>query len=314
MTFYAKPSLDLVFDLINKANPTLPTPLSDAVARLDLPKVIAGAGPADLNTNVKVSAKYGQGYVGTRVLNYRRINLGDFFKNTVAIVNKYKSNGQPVKFSDYLADFNIRYGFSLTADDFTDVNFPAATVDPVDNRRTASVVVIAKADSFGFTGSFTFRWKDAPQELKNLIVKPELPGRVYPPTNFVNMLTYGGDNTELVGSTFMYQNGVEYPMTEFFIAGVAVGGGAIRPDVLPAHREYIRRINVAYGTNFFIDSTKPLSDPGNLTGAIIDTSSAPFAAYPSANQQNFARVIVLKLLPAHTWGTGDLFLHHNYGV
>ena len=101
MTFYAKPSPDLVFDLINKANPGLPLPLSAAVVRLDLPKPIVGAGPADLNTTVNASAKRGQGYTGTKTISYRRINLGNFFKDTLAIVNKYKAGGQPVKFSDY---------------------------------------------------------------------------------------------------------------------------------------------------------------------------------------------------------------------
>lgn len=314
MSFYAKPSKDLVYDLINKANPTLPTPINATIVRLDVPKAIVNAGPADLNTKVKASANYNQGYIGTKELSYRRINLTNFFKDTVVFVSKFKDNGQPVKFSDYLSDFNLKYGFSLTSDDFTDVGFPGSNIDPIDGKRTAVVTVNAKSDSLAFIGSFVFRWKNASQELKNLITKQELPGRIYPPNNFVNLTTYGGDNTELAGSTFTYQNGVAYPMIEYFPTGTVLGGGGSRPDLLPAHREYIRRINDAYGTAFFIDLAKPLTDAGNLAGAIIDNALLPIAAYPTANSKDFARMIVLKLLPAHTWGTGDLFLHHNYGV
>jgi hypothetical protein len=309
MTFYAKPSSDLVYDLINKANPGLPLPLSAAVARLELPKTIAGAGPAALNTTIKASASRGQGYTGTKTLSYRRIDLSSFFKNTVAIVNKFKAGGQPVKFSDYLDDFNVRYGFSLTSDDFTDVNFPAVSIDPVDNRRTAAVVVNAKPNSLGFIGAFTFRWKESPQELKNIIVKPELPGRVYPPATFVNMLTYGGDNTAGLSAPVP---GTPYKLMDYF-ADQLLFAGTARPDLLIGHSQFLNTVNSGYGTMFFADSSKPQSTPGNLFNAVIRIVTLPNALYPTANN-NYKYLLVLQLQPGHTWGTGDLFFHHNYGV
>lgn len=309
MTFYAKPSPDLVYDLINKANPTLPVPISSVVVRLDLPKPIAGAGPGDLNTTVKASANRGQGYSGTKTLSYRRINLGDFFKNTTPIINKYKADGQPRVFSDYLVDFNIRYGFSLTTADFVDAFFFASTIDPVDQRRTATVTVNMKPDSLGFVGSFTLRWKDAPQELKNLIVKPELPGRIYPATNFVNLMTYGGDNTETMYSPV---SGTNYKLIDYFADGILLAGPA-RPDLVAEHTRFITLINAQYGTTFTVEPGQPQSKVGNLYGAVMRLVSLPSALFPTANN-TYGKLFVLQLQPGHTWGTGDLFFHHNYGV
>lgn len=307
MTFYAKPSPDLVYDLINKANPGLPVPITKTVARLGLPSPIPGAGPSDLNTTVKASANRGGGYNGTRILSYRRINLSDFFRGTVVIVNKYKLGGQPGKFSDYLDDFNIRYGFSLTVDDFTDVNFPASTVDPTDNRKTAAVVVNTKGDSLGFTGAFTFRWKDAPQELKNVIIKPELPGRVYPASNFVGMATYGGDVTAILSEKVP---GTPYVVFDYFSDQLVF---LSRPDLLVGHQQFITSVNREFGTSFIADLAVPASTQNSLLGTVIGMGSLPSALYPQANN-DFKRLIVLKLQSGNTWGTGDLFFHHNYGA
>lgn len=309
MTFYAKPSKDLVYDLINKANPTLPSPITPAIVRLDVPKIIGSAGPADLNTVIKASAKYNQGYTGTMELSYRRINLTNFFKNTTVIVNKFKDNGQPVKFSDYLNEFNSKYGFSLTSDDFTDVSFPGSNIDPVDGMRTAAVTVNTKTDSLGFIGSFTFRWKNSPQELKNLITKQELPGRVYPPFTFVNLMTYGGDNTAALSDPIP---GTNYKVFDYFADNLLFAGTA-RPDLLVGHNQFLNSVNAGYGTSFIADSTKPMSTPGNLFNAVVRLVTLPNALYPTANN-TFGRMLVIQLQPGHTWGTGDLFFHHNYGV
>lgn len=309
MTFYAKPSVDLVYDLINKANPGLPIPLSSTIARLDNPTPIAGAGPADLNTTVRASANRGEGYIGVNTLRYRRINLSDFFRSTVVIVNKYKAGGQPEKFSDYLDDFNVRYGFSLTTDDFKDVNFPAAVVDPDDNRLTSVVTVNTKADSFGFTGAFTFRWKDAPRELKNVIIQPELPGRIYPPSNFVNLLTYYGDNTAILSEPVI---GTNFKLIQYFLDGLLLAGSA-RPDLVGEHTRFIDFVNAEYGTTFTVEPASPLSKVGNLYNAVIRMVNLPDVNYPTANN-NYKHMLVLQLQPGHTWGTGDLFFHHNYGA
>jgi hypothetical protein len=310
MNFYPKPSKDLVYDLVNEANPLLPIPLSPEVVRLELLKPIAGAGPSDVNTTITVSASRGMGYRGTKVLSYRRINIGNFFRNKTVIVNKYVASGQPSKFSDYLADFNAKYGLGWTAGDFTDALFSASSIDPMDNRKTAAVFVNTKPDSLGFIGAFTFYWKNAPQELKNVILKTEIPGRVYPANNFVNMMTYGGDNTATCYEPVV---GTNYKLIEYFAAGLLLAGPS-RPDLIAEHTRFISLINAQYGTTFTVEPGQPMSKDKNLYKAVIDMVALPSALYPTANSKDFQKLLVLKLQPEHTWGSGDLFFHHNYGV
>lgn len=313
MQFYPKPSEALVYDLVNAANPALPIALTPAVARLESPKAIANAVGNALNSTIVVSANRNQGYRGTKVLNYRRIDLGNFFKNTTVIINKYKPVGAVLKFSDFLDDFNRQYGFVLTDKDFTDVTLPAATIDPVDNRRTSTTTVVTKTDSLGFIGSFTFKWKEANQELGLLITKPELNTRVYPASNFVNLMTYGGDNTETMTTPTAVSNGQLYAMFDFFSTGLVLGA-ANRADLYPGHQEFAHRISASYGINFFVDKDRPMSDVGNLFGTVMELAQIPNASYPTANSNDFKRLFVLKLQPEHTWGSGNLFFHHNYGT
>lgn len=313
MQFYPKPSEALVYDLVNAANPALPIALTPTVARLENPKAIANAVGNALNSTIVVSANRNQGYRGTKVLNYRRIDLSNFFKNTTVIINKYKPVGAVLKFSDFLDDFNRQYGFAFTDKDFTDVTLPAATIDPIDNRRTSSTTVVAKSESLGFIGSFNFKWKEANQELSLLITNPELNSRVYPASNFVNLMTFGGDNTDTFSDPTIDQDGVKYPMYNFFGSGIILGNIS-RPDLIAGHNEFVRRINASYGTTFFIDSNRPLSDVGNIAGCIVELVQLPSISYPTANIVDFKRLFVLKLQPEHTWGSGNLFFHHNYGT
>lgn len=319
MPFYSKVAKQLVFDLLNAANPQLPILLTDAVVRVGLPKPIANALPAARNTTVLVQANRNMGYVGTKNLTYRRINLTSLFKNVKPVVYKFMASGQPNYFGDYLLEFNTKYGLKLTADDFINIDFPFALVDPADGLKTATVNVTVNSNSLGYLGSFPFTWKNAKNTLDAIIRHPEINGRTFPGGNVfdgnhkyvLNISTFSCEITDILKIKVSNMYG-EATLAQYLPDGITLG--TTTGDSVPGHLEFLRQVNMVSGTPFLLNPADNGTTLNNLQGSSVTNITLPSALYPEANSAAYAKAIIIKPPAENTWAVGYLIFHHNNGV
>ena len=109
----------LIFDLINTANPGLPNgPLSASNVTLGTPAANTTNGSGD-NSQVEVTGIEGQGYSGTDVFTYNRIDIGAMF-TTWGISATLSGGSGFTNASDMLTALNAAYSLDLQASDIVD--------------------------------------------------------------------------------------------------------------------------------------------------------------------------------------------------
>lgn len=306
MPIYPEDSKQMVLDLINRSNPSLPVALTAAnTGFVGTPEVIPVVGIAIQNTSLVVLARPMSGYVGDETFTYRRLSLTSYFRGMTPEVIKYSPAAvgvSPYRFSDLLADFNLKFGFTLTMDDVVDVAFPAGQGDGGGSTGSAarSVLTTVKASpgSLAFTDSFVLRWTQEKERITQLIPGNDLGGRAYPggiasgttPKPQGEFLFYGLDCTSMAtqlaalnGVTFVAPGSTAQQQLIAFLA-------AARPD-----------LNISNAAS---------TVAGGLAGCTLTTLALPSATAPVGNSVKFANVAVLTAL-AGSWFQGKLYLHYN---
>lgn len=114
--FYQKPSLDLLYDLINKDNPDLPFPAGPGTLKLHQgPFVVDPATNRGRNTRVVFTAVKDGGYRGLVTLYYNRIDLANLFKDVPVSITHYTAT----TIVALLPLFNSVYGMALVSSEVT---------------------------------------------------------------------------------------------------------------------------------------------------------------------------------------------------
>lgn len=305
MSIYAKPSKELVFDLIAESNPNLPFPVTKDNTTLGPPVAFVPSGGRIQNTEIELFPRLPSGYIKKTKVKYRRINLGSLFKGTEIVLPAYTPvgiGGNPFQFHELLAQFNKDYGMSLTVDDVENPWFPAGTDNYYPGKRTVKTVVKAKPGSLGFIGEMVVRWVFIEQEVGEVIVNRELDCREYPGGNdfdnnhkyVLNLLSYGIDFTELADD---YESGI------FQQSPLGTGSAA----ALAAQQRTLDYIALYSGVT--LDKSTENTEFGVKQSTSVKYQ-LPHPDVPHANPK-FSAVVVVSYPQAGTWATGQLYLHYN---
>lgn len=210
MSIYSKPSADLVYDLINEANPGLPFLVSPSNVKLGVPSIVTPGVGTFQDTQIALTGKVNSPFIGTVPVKYRRISLTKLFTGVQVEIHKYSprlpGGAGTLMFTVYelLADINNKFGLSLTQDDVNDVNITRPTNQNSDGKYERTVTVTTKTTSLGFVGSFALRWVEAAQDIDTMITVTDLNGRLFPGGNvfdqnhlkIMNGMTYATDWTD----------------------------------------------------------------------------------------------------------------------
>lgn len=324
MSLYPKQSMQMLVDLINQANPTLPVPLTATNALYGTPTAVTPTGGNVQNTSIKVTAQAGTKYVGNTTLLYRRLDFGILFRNLPIVIYKYSpasAASTPYKISDLLPLINAKYGLSLSATDVVDGNLPVGNTNAVPaiglpaGTRNSSIAVAAATGSPGFIGSFTLYWVQAPQDIASMILVKNLENaRVFPGArNVVDGSVYVPDLDFYSIDWTSALNQVAVATSQSlavalgFLSNYALGTQT--GQVATAHNSLLAAINAAITTPY--NFTNPASTPYSLYGIRFTNVILPSATLPEADSKYFNRALYLDLPGAAAWGAGRIILHYN---
>jgi hypothetical protein len=305
MPLYNKPSSELVYDLINQANPLLPVPLTPLNMALSDVKAATVSGNAAMNTSINC-VSIGGDYIGRKSLNYRRLDLAVLFRGQVLQINRYSATqtaSYTVVFTLYqlLPIINAQYGLNLTENDVANVNITRGNTLE-DGFYTSTVTVQTKVTSLGYIGTVQLKWKSAPQDLASMITVTDLNARLFPGGNdfttegrrpVMNNLMYSTDWSALL-STTPYSG---YP--NLMVQNVAT------TTFLNA---VFNQCNAAFGTAF---PTQSAWVTAMFAGVEIIT--LPSTKYPEANSKYYNRLLTWDTPEAlvATYGNGRNYIHFN---
>lgn len=337
MPLYSKQSQQLLVDLINASNPSLPVALTTTNAKYGAPAVITPQAGTIQNTSIKVTAKASSQYIGNTTLSYRRLDFGSLLRSIPVRIDKYSPTGtnfSPYKISDLIAVINSKYGLNIQPSDYVDGSLPAGNTNAVPaiglaaGTRNSSITVAAAAGSYGYVGSFTLYWVQAPQDLATMILTPNLENaRVYP--GGLSVLDPAGTSTPYVVDLDAYN----FDWTDLFqTLGILNASGVYANNYLGTYANGVQPTANAYGAAWagmvqqllVNNPSAPYTaytqtDPGNVKGSlygatatIVDlTTLANQQTYPEANFKYFNRCYVIDVPAAKAWAAGRLYLHFN---
>ena len=321
MPLYNKPSKDLVYDLINEANPDLRVPITLTNAVLGTPAAITGTPvwPQPNTTIVASAAPASDDYIGKQTLKYRRLDMSTLFRAMVVTIRKYRdvtgfTSGSGVYLvSQLLPDINQQYGLNLTMDDLTDAWVTRGNA--VENGfNTNTITVHTKATSLGYVGTFQLKWINANRNIADMITVKEIPGRLFP----------GGNDFSVAHSDILTPMGFGIDVSQA-MNGNAYGGSNIAERAMNnpawvgddvAIRAILALVNAKCGTDYKFTSGGLAETPGEFWqgrwSIQPSTNSATLALYPEINSTDFNKVVIIKPPVGQTWSTDVLLCGFNY--
>ena len=306
MSIYNLPAKELVYALINEDNPDLPFPVSALNVILGTPQAITPSGGKIQNTRIWLSPVANGDYIGRRQVDYRRIDLSVLFRGMQVQIDKWSPNlpggtGTTMfTVHQLLADINQKYGLALTTDDVNDQNITrGSTLEGGFYTRTVTVTV--KAGSYGYVGSFSLKWKEAPREIDLMIAVSDLAGRQFPGGNVFDVnhpivldsAVFDRDFTDKI-----FELAPSYTKAAFSRALVASG------TTLAAFYQYlIGELNTMLGTSL---TWTNMYNKWYHTCYTLPND----AVVPEANSRYSNRVIVLETPPEGIDGViGKVYIH-----
>ncbi|MND14887.1 hypothetical protein D3C81_498230 [compost metagenome] len=317
MAIYSKTAKAMLIDLINEGNPSMPFAINETDFEFSVPEVIAVL-PNGHNTKIRVMSKPSSAYIGNVVVTYRRLSLANIFRSMIPEVeqwftnNKTLSGAQVTTLYALLPQYSAKYGITLEQSQFNDVSL--TTYNGV---RGDAFSLTAKADSWAYVGSASFKWTNGEQTLQSLLPVDVINGRLYPGGNnfaegaprkrFITSETFDIDFTsEKVNlenswlQTYPFGNQAGGPATLSLAVGNAIN------NKLAAKGSALRFVFPSSGSTVNYKTVDR-----SLEGLTLARVRLPNANYPEANAEFYNSVLVLTLPADCEWGVGRIYLHYN---
>lgn len=287
---YRKVRTELMLDLIEQANPGIKNSLSASDIALDTVLALPAGGYAD--TSVRTTgAPASTRVIGSKVLTYRRVDIGKVYKGQTLTVNKWLPVNTLTR-AEFIELFLAQYGLRF---DPLDLSFTTLSV----GVATAVTVV---STSVCWKGTITVTWQKGKRNISEFAGDRVLKGRNWPQSMIdfqdgskpqgelmLYHLDYSAIRTQLLGWT----HGTTYAAGS---TGATTVATALNTQATPA-------------LGFSFTNADILEKPG-LGGIQIFRYALPNAAIPEANSAEFSWCIVI-IPTSPSWFFGRLIAHFN---
>lgn len=286
---YNKPQRDLLYKLINEANPTAPFTMDLSNATIGIPVAQAVVNGKIADTNVLLSGK--SAYIGSKRVEYRRIDLSKFFKNITPSFDDY-TPGTVVTTAMLVDYFNRTFGLALTVNDFQG---GGGTWSP----GPAGFAIDPK--SLCYSGTISWTWTNGKRQIGSAFTAPNVDGRLWGGGNVFDQ------NRKPTGQYIAYD--LDYSPVKDVMATLASTGTwsfAGSPTFVPLFDFLKSNVSPLF------DQSKQHTEVGGLNGATYTKTTMPSATFPEANSLSpkFKNVLVLTPLPT-SWWQGRILMHYT---
>lgn len=294
---YEQPQLTTFSNLIETANPGFAVPLTLAMIRTLVPIAITPGSGQIQDTSVRIVMRPGQPYIGSETVTYRRVNLGNFFRDLQPIPLSTYTSGTTLSSTQLCTALNTLYGLALVPTDVTAATYAAGV----------STVTVA-ATSLCYSGSFTINWVKGLQFIADVFAATAgagvLVGKLYPGGNTFgsgrlpqgDVLTYGLDCTNIDGQLR------RLAVSQTPVTGDWNTSGSDLAQILA----FLQTNIPAVGFN----SGQCTTTQGGLGGVTLTRFTLPSASVPGANSNLYTLVTTITA-PAGSWFQGTMYLHYD---
>jgi len=284
---YQKPQLELLLDLIKEANPGMPFPPTAANLRFGTPvaQAVPSGGIAD--TNILVTGK--DPYFGTKVVQYRRINVTQLFRNMMPFKLTIWTGGQ-LPDRTTLKYLNKTFGTAFLDEDVLGSTRPSGNF-----TQTIPILATSKC----YSGSIDINWQPGPRDVNDFFTATALPGRLFPGGNDF------APGFKPVGEYMCYE--VDFSPLSGTFAQIGASGTWNGASALGIPITNFLKANVS--PDFKGD--QPHTAYGGLNGLSFIRVAIPIATVPEANSQStvFKNVVAIIAQP-NSWFRGKLLMHY----
>jgi len=270
---------------LNAANSTAFTPNDFTYGA---PQVLTGTWQGQLttlNTGLRITAKAGGAYQGSRPIAYDRLNLASL---TAANLPGFKCAAYNITSVHSLLPMLAYWtGIQFTTDDLED----NALTDNGDNTQTA--ILQAKTGSLGWIGQATLTITKGAAPLDQLVTVTNLNGLNYPTAN----------DTDTFALMYLYP----YDFTSYFNTLSALAPGVLNTTQANAIRDMLLAVDTGNGKALWVNT--PGTTAWNVAGATVVSNGLNSASLPTNSAYKY--VLALRLDPTVLTPAGLSYLHYN---
>lgn len=296
-----KAQRQLLYDLIEETNPGFQALFP--LAQLDFGTPSASAvvlgDPYKRDTQVVVSAKAGSGFMGSKTIRYRRIDLSFVFRNmTAQLTDWYSAAATALPKAAWIAALNAKYGLLLLESDI-----PVSNIGALPWNTVYGMTIDATCLCYKATAGVNLQWLKGKRPMLDMIpdAKQVLVGRAFPAGN-----DFTDPNRKPVGEWETF--GLDASELKTTLEALAASQVIAVGSTIPAVNAVLNFLAGNSGRDYF--SNKASTVKGGLGGLTWYKYTIPNAGVPEANSQRFNRVIVIQGI-AGSWFSGKILLHYN---
>lgn len=282
---YRSVSLVDVIAAINSANATT---FTQNDLSFSAPQALSGSWQSqntDKNTGVTITAKPGVTFKGHTSVVYDRLKFADLTPAHFPGLTVTGFNADSAH--DLIPMLTYWNGLHITTDDIEDTPI----TDNGDGTR--SVVITAKAGSFGWIGSVTMSVKAGGASLNQLVTNQNLNGLNYPTAS----------DQDTYAQLYMYP----YDFTPYFDTIALLGAGVLATADSSSLVTTFKAIDLSSGKTLW--NNDPAQTAWSLAGATVISNGLNNNSLPTNPAYKY--VCVLKLRSDVVTPAGTLYLHYN---
>jgi len=276
------------FDIIGAINAANATAFKLTEVTFGTPQVLDGTWQGQLtsrNTGVRVTAKAGSPYQGSKPFSYDRLNLASL---NATNFKGYQCSAYNVTSVHGLFPMIAHWtGILFGTDDLEDL----ALVDNGNNTQTATLK--AKAGSLGWIGEATLIVSRGAAPLDQLLTVTSLNGLNYPTAND--------------GDTFAQMYLYPFDFTDYLTTLSAINPGVLTSTQADAIVAMLKVVDT--GTGKALWTNAPGQTAWNLAGATVLSNGLNSPSLPTNSSYKY--VMALQLDPSVLTPAGVSYLHYN---
>lgn len=283
---FTLPQKQLIYELIEEANPGFKLKVGEAQLKFTGAYAISPVGFRD--TRVTVRSVDDVNVIGTKLLEYRRLNLTKLFGSRFLDFEYYLPGTQQITTVQVFEQISLKYGIKL---------LPADVNQNQTYNAGSPTSVIIKADSLCFSDVLRFTWSRGKQDITPLLDKKELPGRNWP----VGLIDFQ-DGSMPQGEYLVYNADFtsQASVFEAHPSGTAVSGTILTAMNTKAAETGVTFNGSPYYTTKF-----------GLGYCTAKRYTLPSAQVPEANAARFNRVLVIEQGALAPWYFGKILVQYK---